>query len=122
MYAFDIGNKEIVEHVEHIFNQAKLKNKKKEYAYKLYNGVMDNLGGIDKTLMSHIDKKLHKKVGFVERAVLRMSTYELLYEKLETSICINEAVDITKDLCGEKSGYFVNGVLDSVAKSLRGDV
>jgi N utilization substance protein B len=59
------------------------------------------------------------RVSKVELAVLRLSTFCLLYQKdLDSAVVIDEAIEITKEFTAEgaDSYKFVNGVLDAVVK------
>ena len=61
------------------------------------------------------------KVSFVDRNVLRMGLYELLFadrEEVPAKVAINEAIELAKTFGGDNSGKFVNGVLGSVYKEL----
>jgi N utilization substance protein B len=57
----------------------------------------------------------------VDRAILRLAVYELLFDTLESDItpagvAINEAVKIAKKFGSESSGRFVNGVLGGIVR------
>jgi N utilization substance protein B len=57
------------------------------------------------------------RMASVDRNVLRMAVYEILYRMdIPANVTINEAVEIAKKFGTDESGAFVNGVLDSVAK------
>ncbi len=56
----------------------------------------------------------------VERAILRIGTYELEYRKdIPRNVVINESVELAKTFGAEQSYKFINGVLDKVAGELR---
>jgi len=56
----------------------------------------------------------------VDRNVLRMAVYELLYcPDVPPPVVLNEAIEVAKALSAGESGSFVNGVLDRLAKKLR---
>jgi N utilization substance protein B len=58
----------------------------------------------------------------VERNVLRVATYELLFEpETPTEVVIDEAVEVARRFASEKSPAFVNGVLDVVARNARAE-
>lgn len=62
-----------------------------------------------------------EKISVVDRNVLRMGLYELLFadrEEVPAKVAINEAIELAKSFGGENSGKFVNGVLGSVYKEL----
>ena len=57
----------------------------------------------------------------VNLAILRMSTYALLYQKdIPHGVTIDEAVEITKEYSTADSYRFVNGVLDNIKKQIDG--
>ncbi|MDP3962400.1 MAG: transcription antitermination factor NusB [bacterium] len=61
------------------------------------------------------------KISVVDRNVLRMGLYELLFadrEEVPAKVAINEAIELAKTFGGDNSGKFVNGVLGSVYKEL----
>jgi len=61
------------------------------------------------------------KISIVDRNVLRMGLYELLFsdrDEVPAKVAINEAIELGKTFGGENSGKFVNGVLGSVYKEL----
>jgi N utilization substance protein B len=56
-------------------------------------------------------------MAIVDRNVLRMAAYEILYRRdIPPSVTINEAIELAKKFGTDESGAFVNGILDSVAR------
>jgi N utilization substance protein B len=56
------------------------------------------------------------RLAVVDRAILRLATYELLYgPDTPVAVAIDEAVEAAKELSTEDSGRFVNGVLGRIA-------
>ena len=56
-------------------------------------------------------------MAVIDRNVLRMAAYELLYcEDIPPKVSINEAVDLAKKFGDTESGKFVNGILDKINK------
>lgn len=61
-----------------------------------------------------------KSLDPVERAILRLGTYELTYRlDVPTKVVINEMIELAKVFGSDHSYKFVNGVIDKLAKSLR---
>ncbi|MFA6601584.1 MAG: transcription antitermination factor NusB [Candidatus Paceibacterota bacterium] len=61
------------------------------------------------------------KISPVDRNVLRLGLYELLFadrEEVPAKVAINEAIELAKTFGGDTSGRFVNGVLGAVYKEL----
>ncbi|SIS63036.1 transcription antitermination factor NusB [Alicyclobacillus vulcanalis] len=82
------------------------------YIEELVEGTRGHLDEIDALLARHMERWSPERIGRVERNVLRLATYELLYEpSLPIASAIDEAVTIAKTFATEQSGRFVNGVL-----------
>lgn len=118
LYAQDIGNNDIFKYIDEIFEEKKIRNQQKEFADELCSGIFENLSQIDATINKHLKEWGLDKIGSIERALLRLGTYELLFTKLDSAIVINEAIELAKKFGNETSPRFINGVLDSIKKSL----
>ena len=58
-----------------------------------------------------------EKIAKIDVAILRLAIYELLFEKKEPpKVIINEAIELGKELGGEGSPAFINGVLGTLFK------
>ena len=80
-------------------------------------GVACNLKSIDETIGIASEKWQVYRLATVDRNILRVATYELLYEpSTPVAVVIDEAVEIARRFSGELSPAFVNGVLDLVAR------
>ncbi|MDR2543419.1 MAG: transcription antitermination factor NusB [Treponema sp.] len=82
-------------------------------------GTIENIINIDSLIKKHLDNWDITRLNRVDLAVLRISTYSLLYQK-ETapSIVIDEAIGICREYGSDDSYKFINGVLDSIRKTL----
>jgi N utilization substance protein B len=116
LYAYDLGNEEIAKFSDDILEEKKIRNKQREFSLKLFKGTIENLEEIDKEIQRHLKSWDYNSLGKVEKAILRLATFEILFEKIEKAIIINEAVELAKELADEKSPKFINGVLDAVGK------
>ncbi|MEA3331627.1 MAG: transcription antitermination factor NusB [Campylobacterota bacterium] len=116
LYAYDLGNGNIAEHTDEILEEKKIRNKQKDFALGLYEGAMDNLEACDKAIVEHLKEWDFERLGAIERATLRLASYEILFGDLDSAVVINEAVEITKAFGTEQSPKFINGVLDAISK------
>ena len=116
LYAYDLGNGNRSEHAHEILEEKKIRNKQKDFALGLYEGVMEHIDAIDKAIVEHLKEWDFERLGAIERATLRLATYEILFSELDSAVVINEAVEITKAFGTEQSPKFINGVLDAIAK------
>ena len=91
----------------------------KRYFIELLSEAPKHIDIIDESISGYIDRPL-EQLDPVERAVLRLATYELLYRlDIPYRVTINEAVQLTKKFGAEQGHAFVNGVLDKAAHKLR---
>ena len=116
LYAFDLGNDGIVKFVDDILEDKKIRNKQKDFALNLFNGVVNNLEEIDKNISENLAKRGINDMGSVEKSILRLAVYEILFESLDKPIVINEAIELSKRLASDSAPRFVNGVLDKISK------
>ena len=116
LYAYDLGNGNTAEHTSEILEEKKIRNKQKDFALDLYEGVMANIEACDKAIIEHLKDWDFERLGSIERATLRLAAYEILFGELDSAVVINEAVEITKAFGTEQSPKFINGVLDAISK------
>ncbi|EPE60964.1 transcription antitermination factor NusB [Exiguobacterium sp. S17] len=73
---------------------------------------------IDVLLIENLKNWRLDRLGNVERTILRMATYELLYvETIPDKVTINEAVELAKSFADEEAAKLVNGVLGNIIKA-----
>lgn len=90
------------------------------YAVHLVSLVVAGRDEIDAAIRAALDRWDFSRLAVVERSVLRLGAAELLFEPLlPTRVILDECIEIAKRYGAAKSGIFVNGVLDGVAKNHR---
>lgn len=94
-----------------------------EYAERLVLGVGEHADAIDGRLAATSENWALDRMPVVDRAVLRLAVYEMLYvDEVPVSVAINEAVELAKAFGGEDdSSRFVNGVLGRIARALESE-
>jgi transcription antitermination protein NusB len=117
LYAYDLGNEGIVKFVDEILEDKKIRNQQKEFALKLFNGTVTNIEAIDKEIIAHLNQGTLEDIGSVEKSILRLAVYEILFEDLQKAIVINEAIELSKRLASDGAPKFVNGLLDKIIKA-----
>jgi transcription antitermination protein NusB len=91
-----------------------------EYAAELVQGVAAHLPRIDEILASYAEGWALDRMPAVDRAILRLAAYELLWRTdIPDPVAIDEAVELAKSLSTDESPRFVNGVLGRIAASRR---
>ncbi len=88
------------------------------YTWEIFNGVLQNLAVIDPIIQNYSQDWTLERMPRVDRNVLRLSLYELLYRPdIPVAVSINEAIELVKAFGGEESGKFINGILGKFVKS-----
>jgi len=88
-----------------------------DYAESIVRGVVANQGRVDALLSEHSRGWTLERMPAVDRAILRIAVYELLYSlDVPPAVVVNEAVDAAKLLSTDDSPKFVNGVLGQIAE------
>jgi len=89
------------------------------FVQELVEGVCRERSSLDKVLQRHAEHWDMKRMGVVDRNILRAALFELLHMKdAPPPVVINEAVDVAKYFSTDASGRFVNGILDKARKDL----
>lgn len=90
-----------------------------EYFDDLVRGVVKHRSSLDEALVGYLDRPV-EEVDPIERAVLRLSAYELLHRPdVPYRVVLNEAIEIAKRFGSEHGHTYVNGVLDRAATEWR---
>ena len=88
------------------------------YAREIVDGVIDNGDEIDEQIVTFAKDWTLARMPAVDRALLRMGTWELLYnDEVPAAVAIDEAVELAKEFSTDDSGAFVHGVLGRIARS-----
>lgn len=93
-----------------------------DFAKSLLDGVIENIKELNNVITSAAPQWPLEKTTIVDRNVLRMGLFELIYgdkEEVPPKVAINEAIELAKEFGGESSGKFVNGVLGTVYKEMK---
>ena len=120
LFRLDFYNKEEVKTQADIYLEEEIENasgKDKEELRNKFSIVLGHLEEIDAQIESKSKGWALNRIAKAELTVLRLAVFELLYlDDVPDSVAINEAVELAKLYCSEKSRGFINGVLASVVK------
>jgi N utilization substance protein B len=94
------------------------------FAEALVRGTAENLTAIDPLIAEHANNWRLERLAVVDRLILRLATYELLYApETPHAVVIDEALELARTFSSDAAVPFVNGVLDAIRRTLdaRGD-
>jgi N utilization substance protein B len=93
-----------------------------DFCLRLLRGVVQHCSSIDKLIQEHADNWRLERMPLVDRNILRIAIYEMLYEDdIPCSVSINEAIELAKVYGSSDSSKFINGVLGNIAICLLKD-
>lgn len=88
----------------------------REYTRELVNGVSDNRRKIDELITTYAQGWDMDRLPAVDRNILRLGIYEILWSaSVPTSVAIDEALDLAKELSSDDSAKYIHGVLGRIA-------
>lgn len=91
----------------------------KPYIHELVEGTLMNRERIDQILSEYLKGWHMDRLSKVDREVLRMAAYEMLYRQdTPPKVVVNEAIELAKHFGTDESGKFVNGVLGKLIKEM----
>jgi len=86
-----------------------------EYTVTLVEGVQAQRLRIDELIATYSEGWSLARLPGVDRALLRMAIYELLWTDVPAAVVVDEAVELAKSLSTADSPRFVNGLLGRIA-------
>jgi len=91
----------------------------KEFSQKIVNGVCQHKEEIDTLIEKHSEHWRLKRMTIVDKNILRSAIFELMFcPDVPTKVVLNEAIELGKRFSSEKSGSFINGILDRVSHQI----
>jgi transcription antitermination factor NusB len=118
LYKIEIAKSPIAVAVDEMKEHSELSADLTDYAERLIAGVRNNQASLDERLGSVLLDYDYSRLAVVDKNVLRIAAFELLYEPaIPPAVTINEAIEISRKYSTLESGKFVNGVLGKFLES-----
>ena len=113
LYQIDILSslKETYDINELIKEQIEIKN---EFVEELVNGVLTHMKDIEKMANKYLNDWTIDRLSKVDKAILEVGIYELLYTETPSIVSINEAIELSKKYSDEKVTKMINACLDKI--------
>ncbi|HMP88638.1 MAG TPA: transcription antitermination factor NusB [Kiritimatiellia bacterium] len=118
LFQRDFNHGDIAEALDDFWLERKAGPALRKFAEELIHGVEAHKTEIDELIQKYAEHWNVSRMGAVDRNVMRVAIYEMLHRTdIPPVVSINEAVELAKELSGDDSGKFVNGILDRASKS-----
>ena len=122
LYAASLGG---METMDEALAQSDLKDtlsgSDKTLLENLVAGVTDHQAELDAVIEKYAQGWALNRLARVDLTIMRMAVYEMMHlPEIPVGATINEAVELAKKYAEDKSSGFINGILGSAAKEIRG--
>lgn len=120
LYAHEISHDPVEHVIEHVLVGLQENKESHHFAKKLVIEAIKHRSEIDKVIQAKVANWDFGRIAILDRVILRMAICELKYFKeIPPKVSMNEAIELAKLFSTEKSGQFVNGILDAVYADLK---
>jgi len=104
------------------FREMEGDSRTRQLAWEWTSGTWAKVAECDELISGSTIRWQFSRLSPVDRSILRLAVYQLTScSEIPPKVIINEAIELAKKYSTEKSGPFVNGVLDAVLKKLRAE-
>jgi N utilization substance protein B len=120
LFQIDVGRVRPTDAIQHVLGEVEgATDEDRSYVSWLVEGTAAHLADIDELLSTRVQGWSLDRMAAVDRNILRLAVFELLYEEdLDVATIVDEAVELAKEFSTEESGRFVNGVLARVLPAI----
>lgn len=121
LFQEDVGKNGLEPALTELLTESGLSGDNAFFTRQLAEGTLLHLEDIDNQLAKYLVNWEFGRLAAVDRSVLRLATYELLYcADIPTAVSINEALELSKLFNSDESAKFLNGVLDKLSRDQEG--
>ena len=121
LYAKYLSNEDQNKVLRDINNRYNFDNLTKEFVNELFEKTVDNNEMLDQKIENSLENWDLERINVIDRLIMQMSISEMLFMKeykIPYRVTISSAIENAKKFSSEDSTAFVNGVLDSIYKTL----
>ncbi len=118
LFAYEFRGENPEKFIEQILDEFAPNIKDKIFARETVKGVVKHKKKLLETIEKFAPEWPIDKIAKIDRAILEIGAYEILYSKeVPPIVAINEAIEIAKHFGDNNSPKFINGVLSSIMKT-----
>ncbi len=120
LYAYELTQDRLEKIIEDIIDSQIKDEKTRAFSEALVRAVASHQKELDRMIRKKAINWDFTRIAIIDKLVLRMGISEILFfEDIPPKVSINEAIEIAKKFSTEKSGSFINGILDSILSDLK---
>jgi N utilization substance protein B len=121
LFAWDTRRQPVEEVIEGWYDtlyseESRVRPERDPFTAELVKGAVEHAEDIDQRISRHAEHWRIERMPGVDRNILRMAVYEMVYGATPAAVAIDEAIELARRYSNEEAAQFVNGVLDAVRK------
>lgn len=121
LYSWDLRRQPIAEAVAAFYDtlyseESAIRPERDAFLDELVTGAAGHVEEIDGRISAHAEHWRIERMPAVDRNILRLAIYEMVYAGTPAAVAIDEALELARRFSGEESVQFVNGVLDAIRR------
>jgi transcription antitermination factor NusB len=123
LYQLDVQGSDLLSRLMgDFFYEEESDERTRQLAWEWTTGTWEKVAECDEMITGSTIRWQFSRLSPVDRSILRLAVYQLKYcPEIPPKVVINEAIELAKRYSTEKSGPFVNGVLDAVLKKMQAE-
>jgi transcription antitermination factor NusB len=122
LYQLDLLGEEVLSDLPAFLREEEKSAEACRFARRLVEGTWAERDRLDVEIQSVAQNWQVSRMAVIDRNVLRLASYELLScPDIPPTVAINEAIELGKRYSTEKSGAFINGILDKIKSRASGE-
>jgi N utilization substance protein B len=114
LYQVDLNPSVDIQTVRHMVDEALDDEELREFAWRLFVGVMEVRPLLDERIQGVAENWSLKRMAPTDRNVLRLGAFELISTNTPHRVVLDEAIELARVFGSAQSAQFVNGVLDKL--------
>jgi N utilization substance protein B len=118
LFQWEMGKQDPSRIEDGFWKNAKAQKTTRDFANQLFENAAARAEELDPIISAHAQNWRIERIAAIDRAILRLALAEMRTTTTPAKVVINEAVELAKKFSSEEASAFINGILDSAAKSL----
>jgi len=115
LYEIDCAQHKPKDALAHLIAEKALPPEVISFSEQLVQGVLQNRPRLDEAIASFARAFPIEQIPIIDRNILRLAIFEILFNNTPIKVSINEAVDLAKSFGSDSSPRLINGVLGAIA-------
>ncbi len=121
LFSYDLGDSSDADLIAMMMSEVSISKKIAQEALSKVLKILEKLQNIDELIAKASTSYEFERIQTVEKNVLRLGVYELLYDPdIPSKVAIAEAIRISRKFSSPESSTFINAILDAISKMTLG--